>query len=204
VRVSMTDCDVVERVGRLLDRAVVRLRARREHHKTPFAVTIKGAPAVDLMAAVYNFMGMKRQAQIQRATLSWHRHRSHRHRPPSPCGVVECALRASKRGLCKRHYNSWWKAHRRGRTSTIAPIDAPRTFLSEEHACDEQCDLSWLVGLLEGEGTCSKTRTHGHAYPVLQLKMCAEDVVSKASRLLASTSIIVDAQAPKSHGPPAN
>ena len=70
VRVSMTDRDVVQRVARLLDRAVVALRPRRQHHKVPFAVTIKGAPAVDLMLAVHDFMGLKRRTQIQRAIRS--------------------------------------------------------------------------------------------------------------------------------------
>src|SRR5688572_2892859 len=113
----MTDRDVMERVAGLLDRAVVTLRARREHHKTPFAATISGAPAVEIMEAVFPFMGAERQAEIQRAVLSWHRHRSRRRRPAARCGVDACSVAASKRGLCKRHYNAWWKAHRYGRAS---------------------------------------------------------------------------------------
>lgn len=184
----MTDRDVVDRVGRHLDRAVVPLRAREAHHKPPFAVTIKGAPAVDLMTAVHDFMSAKRQAEIQRAIHSWHPRRSRRHRQASGCGVTGCALRASKRGLCKSHYNSWWKAHRYGRESSIAPVDLPNTILSD-HACDELCDLSWLAGLLEGEGTFSSTRTQGHSYPVLKVSMCTEDVVLKAAHLLAAPSV---------------
>lgn len=82
MRVSMTDRDVVERIGRLLDRAVVPLRARQEHHKPPFVVTITGAPAVDLMTAVFNNMGSKRQSEIRRAILSWTERQSRRRRRP--------------------------------------------------------------------------------------------------------------------------
>lgn len=185
----MTDRDVVDRVGRLLSRAVVPLRAREEHHKPPFAVTIKGAPAVDLMAAVHRFMGSKRQAEIQRAILSWHNRRSRRWRPLSACGVTGCALRAAKRGLRKSHYNSWWKAHRQGRGSPIVPVDPSNTIVNDAHTCDETCDLSWLAGLLEGEGTFTATRTQGHDYPVLKVEMCTEDVVLRAARLVAAPSV---------------
>lgn len=51
------------------------------------------------------------------------------------------------------------------------------------------CDFSWLAGLLEGEGTFTSTRTHGHDYPVLKVEMCTEDVVLKASRLLAAPGV---------------
>jgi hypothetical protein len=148
VRVSMTDRDVVERVGRLLDRAVVPLRARQEHHKRPFVVTIAGAPAVDLMTAVFSNLSSKRQSEIRRAILSW-------------------TMRQSRR-------------RRRSTANTVC---------SAAHACDEMCEFSWLVGLLEGEGTFSTARTDGHAYPVLKVSMCSEDVVAKASRLLRTPGV---------------
>jgi hypothetical protein len=187
----MTDRDVIERVARLLDRAVVPLRAQRSHHKQPFAATIKGAPAVDLMMGVHGFMGLKRQGEIRRALLSWQKRGPRRRRQSGTCGVTACALRASKRGLCKRHYNSWWKANHYGRESAIAPLDVSAEFLSAVHACEITCDLSWLAGLLEGEGTFSATQTQGHNYPVLKVSMCSEDVVMRASRLIAAASVTV-------------
>lgn len=51
------------------------------------------------------------------------------------------------------------------------------------------CDFFWLVGLLEGEGTFTSTRTHGHDYPVLNVEVCAEDVVLKTSRLLSAPGV---------------
>jgi hypothetical protein len=187
----MTDRDVVERVARLFDRAVVPLRARRSHHKQPFAATIKGAPAVDLMVAVRCFMGSKRQAEIQHAILSWHKRGPRRQRQSGPCGVAGCGFRASKRGLCKRHYNSWWKAHRYGREPSVNPLDLSSEMLSREHSCNETCDVSWLAGLLEGEGTFTATRTQGHDYPVLKVSMCSEDIVTRAARIFGAESVTV-------------
>jgi hypothetical protein len=70
LRVSMTDCDVIEHVARLFGRAVVRLRRRKAHHKFPYATTIKGTHAVQLMYAVRPFLSQTRQLQIDRAILS--------------------------------------------------------------------------------------------------------------------------------------
>jgi hypothetical protein len=70
IRVSMTDRDVVEHVAKLFGRAVVRLRRRKPHHKLPYATTIKGAPAVQIMYAVRPFLGRTRRIQIDRAIAS--------------------------------------------------------------------------------------------------------------------------------------
>lgn len=67
----MTDRDVVERVAKLFGRALVRLRRRKPHHKLPYATTIKGAPAVQVMYAARPFLGKTRQLQIDRAISSW-------------------------------------------------------------------------------------------------------------------------------------
>ena len=80
VRVSMTDHDVVEHVAKLFDRGVVRLRRRKPHHKLPYATTIKGAPAVQLMYAVKPFLSKTRELQIDLAISSWQRRRAPRGR----------------------------------------------------------------------------------------------------------------------------
>jgi len=71
LRVSMTDRDVVERVAKLFGRAVLRLRRRKPHHKLPYATTIKGAPAAQVMSAVRPHLSKTRQLQIDSAILSW-------------------------------------------------------------------------------------------------------------------------------------
>ena len=74
----MTDKDVVERVGRLIERAVLTLRPREPHHKTPYMTTIKGTPAAHLMLAARPFLGIARQLQLDAAIASWRRNRTRR------------------------------------------------------------------------------------------------------------------------------
>jgi hypothetical protein len=193
VRVSMTDRDVVERVGTLIDRAVVPVRTRRAHHKTPYVACIKGAPAVALMRAVQPHMGAIRKAQIDRAIASWHGHRARWRRRAARCSAVDCPREGSRRGLCKRHYDQWWKAARRGRTRAFGPSDAPEmTIRSGEGGpdSDEAHALAWLAGLLEGEGTFSVLRESADiAYPQIKLEMCDEDTVARAAQLIGAPSV---------------
>lgn len=63
----MTDRDIVERVAGLWHRAVVPLRARKAHHKPPFATTIKGPDAVSLMVQLRPELSAPRQRQIDAA-----------------------------------------------------------------------------------------------------------------------------------------
>lgn len=81
----MTDRDVVERVGTLIERAVIPVRKRRAHHKTPYVTTIKGAPALSLMRAVHPYMGALRRPQIERAIASWRGHRARGQWPAARC-----------------------------------------------------------------------------------------------------------------------
>ena len=71
----MTDRDVVQRVGDLIERAVLTLRPREPHHKTPYVTTIKGTPAAHLMLAARPFFGIARQIQLDAAIASWRRNR---------------------------------------------------------------------------------------------------------------------------------
>jgi hypothetical protein len=87
----MTDRDVVERVGALIERAVIPVRKRRAHHKTPYVTTIKGAPALSLMRAILPYMGALRRPQIERAIASWHGHRARWQGPAARCPSVSPA-----------------------------------------------------------------------------------------------------------------
>jgi hypothetical protein len=189
----MTDRDVVERVGRLIDRAVFSVRKRRAHHKTPYVTTIKGSPAVLLMRAIYPYMGTFRRAQIDRAIASWHGHRARWRGPAAGCAASDCSHAAARRGLCVRHYDRWWKARRRGQTTDFGPVDPPaQAFgsLADGEEIDEACTLGWLAGLLEGEGTFSVNRQSAEiAYPVIKLEMCDESIVNRAAHVMAAPSV---------------
>lgn len=188
----MTDRDIVERVGALIDRAVIEVRARRAHHKTPHVTCIKGAPAVALMCAIQPHMGALRKAQIARAIASSYGHRTRWRRPAARCSAADCPRAGSRRGLCKRHYDRWWKAQRRGRTAEFGPIDAPPLTSGVTHNSEStnECDVAWLAGLLEGEGTFAVNRYSSEiGYPLISVQMCDEAVVTRAGRLLGAPSV---------------
>ena len=193
VRVSMTDGDVVERVGMLIDRAVNPVRKRRAHHKTPYVTTIKGTPAVSLMRAIYPHMGTLRQRDIERAVASWHGHRARWRRPAARCSASNCSRPGARRGLCARHYDRWWKARRRGQATEFGPLEAPAQGFSSIADGDEMDDakaMAWLAGLLEGEGTFGINRySPDIAYPLIGLQMCDEGIVARVARLMGAPNV---------------
>jgi hypothetical protein len=155
LRVSMTDRDVVEQVAKLLERAVVRLRRRRQHHKIPYATTIKGVPAVTLMNAVRPFLGQTRQLQIDRAITSLQFRKRPRHR-------VQKAIS----------------------DSSALPTLMTRSDLSTTRGeSREACDRAWIAGLLEGEGSFLINRGTA-SYPVLKVEMCEREVIARVADLL--------------------
>ena len=189
----MTDRDIVDRVGTLIDRAVVPVRTRRAHHKTPYVTCIQGAPAVALMRALLPHMSVLRTAQIQRAIASWHGHRPRARRAAANCSARECPRPVTRRGLCKRHYDRWWKADRRGRAVDARPSVSPELAVkspSGDLETDESAALAWLAGLLEGEGTFAIQRDSAHiAYPRICVTMCDRATVERAARLLDAPSV---------------
>jgi hypothetical protein len=189
----MTDRDVVERVGALIERAVIRVRKRRPHYKTPYVTTIKGAPAVSLMRAIYPIMGTLRKASIERSIASWHGHRARWKRPAASCSASDCRRPGARRGLCARHYDRWWKAKRRGATTDFGPLDPPAQVfgrIANDAEIDEASSLAWLAGLLEGEGTFSINRYSDEiAYPVISVHMCDQGIVARAARLLGAPNV---------------
>jgi hypothetical protein len=67
----MTDRDVVERAGAMLDSAVAAVPPRRAHWKTAYAVRLRGPRAVVWMRRLRPLMGTRRRAQIDRALASF-------------------------------------------------------------------------------------------------------------------------------------
>lgn len=189
----MTDQDVVERVAALISRAVVGIRTRRAHHKTPYVTTIKGAPALALMRAVYPHMGTLRRHQIERVIASWQGHRARWQRPAAACSASDCPRPVSRRGLCARHYDRWRKASHRGGSTDFGPLEpAGPLFAATTDAGELNATRSeaWLVGLLEGEGTFSVNRCSPRSsYPVLGLQMCDETIVARVARLIGAPGV---------------
>ena len=108
------------------------------------------------------------------------------------CAVADCGAPARIRGLCKRHFNSWYKATTRRRVTAIRPrpltADAILSEDVEPHACTPDCELAWLAGLLEGEGCFSMANAGAHRYPAVRVEMASRDVVERAARLLEAVA----------------
>ena len=154
----MTDRDVVDRVAKLFERAVVRLRRRKPHHKLPYATTIKGAGAARVMYAVGPFLGRTRQLQIDRAIRSWRPRKGSRQRPRTDSGDSP---------------------------PRFVPTEiAPWVLLTTQGESKAACDHAWLAGLLEGEGSFIANRETRNSYPVIKVEMCDQEVIERAARLL--------------------
>lgn len=150
LRVSMTDRDVVEHVAKSFGRAVVRLRRRKPHHKLPYATTIKGAPAAQLMYAVRPFLGKTRGLQIDRAISSWQTRRGPRHR--------------------RRADGS--------DSLLLMPLADPSGTMTSHPESRDACDRAWIAGLLEGEGSFIANRAIRSSCPVIKVEMCEQEVSS--------------------------
>jgi hypothetical protein len=192
----MTDRDVVERAATMLARRVWRSdRGVALGYKPAFLTSIKGAAAVRLMIAVRPVMGLRRQAQIDRALARPHATRIRWHRRPSACSVTSCQRTVRVRGLCKLHYHLWWKSNKRGRASRYVPIDPPPPAAIDavDHlgipSVGTPQALAWLAGLLEGEGTFEALREREFTYPRISVSMCDEDIVQRVSAILDSKSV---------------
>ena len=153
----MTDRDVVEHVAKLFGRAVVPLRPRKPHHKVPYATTIKGAPAAQLMCAVKPFLGKTREPQIDLAISSWQTRRGPRRRS---------------------------RADGSESPSPLEPVADHWGPLPAQGESQEACDRAWIAGLLEGEGSFVANRGGRSSYPVIKVEMCEREVIERAARLL--------------------
>jgi len=194
VRVVMTDRDIIERVASYFERAIVAIKPRESWHKPAYATTLRGLPAVRLMAKARPELGTVRQAKIDQVLADWGLGRTRWNYDGIACAAESCVSAAATRGLCDRHYNHWYKADRRGRPTTFKPRPLTRDdFVREEpeHTATSDCGVGWLAGLLEGEGSFERRIARGHVYPAIEVEMCSKDVVERAAALLHATTVSV-------------
>lgn len=197
----MTDEDVIRRVADLFHRAVCVDDDRPDPtYKDVYITTVKGAAAVAWMRCLCPTLGERRRRQVEIATRG--PRRPIRWSVGGPCSVTGCSREVAIRGLCRQHYKSWWKSRKRGRPARYVPSDPPSpTGLNGDSLPavppDRSASISWLAGLLEGEGTFSSVVTNARAYPRVELSMCDEDVVERAAELLGRVTVrrVVDPRA---------
>jgi hypothetical protein len=71
IAVNMTDEDVMARLGRIFGRKVHVLKPRNARWRTSYQVRVNGGAAVRWMTLLRPLMGLRRQAQIDRALASY-------------------------------------------------------------------------------------------------------------------------------------
>jgi len=70
----------------------------------------------------------------------------------------------------------------------IGPVSRFDLALDTER-CGSECDVAWLAGLLEGEGTFSINGIAENRYPRISVDMCSEPVIRRAAGILGSLSV---------------
>jgi len=186
----MTDRDVVERVAKLWGRAVVPLSRCAANHRPRYVTTIKGSPAATLMQVVRPHLSSSRQTQVDAALATWHGRAARWDVAGARCSVRGCARPMARRGLCKPHYDSWWKTTKRGLRSAFVPTAAPPTWSAiNAEGCADTCHVAWLAGLLEGEGCFTATPTNANTYPIISVEMCDKHVIDRVRSILGSPSV---------------
>lgn len=205
VSLQMCDADVVEHAASMMgNRPVNRYHRRSKPWTKPvFATRVNGFAAAELMRELYPLMGGLRRRQIQNALASY---RGPTRSPlrPSGCAADGCDLRAHARGLCRRHYLSYWDASRRGRPSPIQPVPRPETPGVEglaprfetgtvgDGVSPDGPARAWLAGLLEGEGTFSAPPPSSPNDPRVSIHMCDREIIERSAQLVGGRPIKTD------------
>ena len=124
IKVTMCDGDVLERAAAVMGVAKVWRkdadRSARHGWSPAFETGVTGARAAELMRAVRPLMGERRRGQIDAALDRYHPIRLTA--PPKRCVVPACDAPHRSRGLCHRHYMSWARDRKRGRTARVTPL----------------------------------------------------------------------------------
>jgi len=198
IQLQMTDKDVVERVASLFDRPLRAWQSKTTGLKRVYICNVSGTDAISWMMTLYSEMGTRRRGQIKEAINKWKASSriprgANGRRLPAICHPDR--LRKAH-GLCPscsvKNYRS------RGNTMSgdrIRPsdlhlrvnakiqnthsIDIARTRPDLGDITPIAKDISWLAGVLEGEGSFLKANRQ----PVISLAMADRDVIEHAARL---------------------
>lgn len=190
VSCRMTDRDVIERVAQAFDTSIQ--ANDKGVYKTEFATTIRGLPAVDLMADLRPLMSARRRAAIDRALEGYsapayklsfiaaeeiRRRRADGETVSSLARCFGVARQTIHPILDRRNYREPIERHWRGPSTQIRGAVAAGTGLS-------WAELYWLAGWLEGEGSFVKPPPSNPKAPRVLATTCDEDVIREVQRLL--------------------
>lgn len=121
VSLEMTAEDVVRRAADIVGGVnVARIGPREETWSATYIFRVSGSRAAEAMSKVLPFMGERRSRRIELALSGYRPIRLTT--PPPTCCVEGSDEPHEARGLCHRHYMSWHRDRKRGRTPRAKPL----------------------------------------------------------------------------------
>lgn len=186
----MTDRDVIERVAFIFGRSIQSFE--RDPHKTEYATTIKGSPAVHLMRILRPLMGSRRQAAIDRA-IGAYIPRKTKLGPEIAEMVRRRIANGERMSALAREFDV---SHHTVRSVVAGRIYRPPrldVWLQLSRLIGSACaagtgltwsELYWLAGWLEGEGSFLAPPPSRRTSPRIIGQATDKSVVQEVGRLL--------------------
>jgi hypothetical protein len=197
INLSMTDEDVIARVATIFGHSYTRYQPKVVHWNATYKFTLRGARAAQLMRHIYPYMGLRRKSQIDRALQNFIYKPNANITTPK---VTEAQVRAIKARLANgetaksiaqdfpiSHYAIW--DIRSGKTWGHVSIDDKEAADSFQHLqlpvleFTEENAFSWLVGLLEGEGSFMSGPPSSPNTPRISIAMTDEVVLARVGEI---------------------
>jgi hypothetical protein len=190
VACQMTDRDVVERVGSLFG-CVVKAIPRTGRHRTLYATRIKGSRAVLLMRDLAPIMGERRNHAIARALANYE--------PPTrkldfaAAEIIRDFQSDVSVSRLAREFGVTRPTIRQVLDESIYAAPADKPWRASDQAMTgtgpapesmSLCELCWLAGWLEGEGSFVRPPPCDPRRPRISAVTTDADVAAEAGRLL--------------------
>jgi transcriptional regulator with XRE-family HTH domain len=202
----MKDRDVVKRVGSMFGTGV--LEIPRSGRRTMYGTRIKGSRAALLMRDLAPAMGQRRGRAI-RIVLG--RYSGPRRKLDFAAAELVRALRVRGVSVSQlaRDFNVARSTIRQILNGTIyaAPVAAPwrlhgvdATEISEGSLPFSHCEMHWLAGWLEGEGSFVAPPPSDPSRPRISGETCDADVAGEVGRLLEVTPLFRHGKRERSKG----
>lgn len=197
ITITMTDEDVIARVANIFNHSYTPYNPHKTGWNITYKVTLKGASAVSVMRQLRPLMGKRRQQQIDRALEGFVcKSNTTITTPKLSEDQVREIKRRLKTGETARsiakdfpvtHFTIWGISE--GKTwkhVTLEPL--PENLLPSkneilDYTWTEETRFSWLIGLLEAEGSFMPGTPSEPNRPRIVVAMTDEDIVARAAEI---------------------
>ena len=188
IQISMTDSDVVERAAKIFNSGVYESKfVKKSSHKQIYTTFIKCSKALVFMDELFPLMGHRRQQKIQEikdivCQKNLNKKQSEYNRLVK---FKDDFISLRKKFMSFREIGVLYDAHyeviRQVVNRNISPPQLHRISI-QDHISD--ADWSWVVGLLEAEGSFVSGPPSAPNCPAISIQMTDEDVMRRVSSLL--------------------